>query len=202
MPTVSLSSLPRALQADAELIKEELFRAIQKTAEAAVAPIKERVPVAFGELRDSVAPMDIGSEPKTCVDAPHAGAVEQGSLPHKPDWERLLAWVKLRGMQGLTRGGRIRTRFAKSEGPTTPGQAQRIAAMLKSYETRGGKGVGRHSPANAPEEVARRISKSIEEHGTPPHWYVRESLEDIRAILAAEVRKSFGRVSKAARRRR
>lgn len=164
------------------------MQAVQRTAVLAVRPIKKRVPVAFGELRDSVAPMDIGSAPKTCVDAPHAAAVEQGSMPHTPDFERLLAWVRLRGLQGLTPRGRLRNRFPKHWGFTTPSQARSVATMFKAFEVRGKRGVGRHSPINAPEAIARAISAKIEKTGTKPFWYVRDSLPEIMEILGLQLK--------------
>lgn len=147
--------------------------------------------------------MDIGSDPKTSVDAPHAAAVEQGSIPHTPNWEQLVAWVKLRGLQGLTPRGRLRNRFPKSWGPTTPKQASRVALMFKKYEIRGKRGVGRHSPVNAAEQVARAISKGIEQNGTRPHWYVLNSLPEIMEILGSELKskldEAFREASRAGR---
>lgn len=187
--TIELSQLAGVIKAEEKRIEGAIRRAIQDTAVRAVRPIRERAPKAFGELRESVMPMDIGSNPTTGVYAPHAGAVEIGSPPHIPDWDELLAWVKLRGLQGLTRGGRLRRRFSRSEGPTTPRQARSIARQLKSMEVRGRRGVGRHLPIVAPETVARNISRAIQKNGTPPHHFVRDSLQDIRNILDYEMKK-------------
>jgi hypothetical protein len=180
----------RMMKADAKRIERAIRRAAEKTAVKAAVPIKRRVPKAFGELADSVQgyPRGDHGHPVTSVDAPHAGSVERGSKPHTPDFDRLVAWVRLRGFQGLTRGGRLRKRFRKSDGPTTPAQARRVATMLRGLEVRGKKGIGRHSPADAAVQVAQAISKGIQEHGTRPHWYVRESLPEIRQILADQIR--------------
>lgn len=191
--TLPLSSLPRAIKREEKRIEKSIGTAIRVTARKAVGPIKKRVPVAFGELRDSISPLDLGWEPKTGVLAPHAGSVERGSAPHTPNWDELLAWVKLRGMQGLTRRGRLRRQFNRAMGPTTPRQARRVATLFREREVRGKKGVGRHSPVNAPEMVARAISKSIEKHGTPPHFFVQESLPEIGEILKTELKRSIFR---------
>lgn len=183
-------------------IKAAITRAIKSTSQKAIKPIRKRVPVAFGELRDSIQAYSRGTNgsPVTVADAPHAGAVEIGSPPHKPNFERLLAWVKLRGMQGLRKSartpmGKARMRFGHGVGPTTRSQARRVATMLKQLEVRGRKGVGRHSPADAAVQVARAISKGIEEHGTRPHWFVRQSLPEIRGILDGEIRKELDRAT-------
>ncbi len=195
-----IGNLRRALERGQQQIRRGVERAIWSTAQKAVRPIKKRTPKAFGELQNSVQAYSRGANghPVTSVDAPHAGAVEIGSPPHKPNFERLLAWVKLRGMQGRNRGG-LRKRFPKSLGPTTPFQARRVASIFKALEVRGRAGVGRHLPIDAPVQVAQAISKGIETQGTRPHWYVRESLPDIREILAAEVRKGLDAASKATR---
>lgn len=169
----------------------------------AVKPIRKRVPVAFGELRESVQGYSEGTSgnPVTSVDAPHAAAVEIGSSPHTPNFERLLAWVKLRGMQGIS-GNRGRTpkalqmRFGTGEGPSTGRQVRRVRALFKQLEVRGRRGIGRHSPVNAAEQVAKAISKGIEKRGTRPYWFVRSSLPEIQSILDAEVRKQLDGASK------
>lgn len=160
-----------------------------RTAQEGAAVVRERAPKAFGELRDSTEAYRSGSHgngPSIAVDAPHAGAVEIGSAPHTPDLERLIAWVKLRGMQGLSR-----LRSAKLHGTTTRDQAVRVRDLLKN-QVQSGPG-GQFSPIDAPVEVARAIAKGIEQHGTRPHWFVRDSLPAIRDILARNVRKELGK---------
>lgn len=181
--TTTLDRLPGLLALDAARIEQAINDALGATAEGAVHPIRGRVPVAFGELRESVQAADIFHAPKTISDAPHAGAVEVGSRPHTPDFEALVRWVKLRGMQGISNTSGHRPNHLDS-GPTTASQALRVAEMIKSHEVGGS-----HLPVDAAEQVARAIAKGIEEHGTPPHWFVRSSLPEIRTILDSEVRK-------------
>lgn len=189
-----IRNLRKALERGQKDIRKAVSGAIWNTAKAAMKPIKRRVPVAFGELRESVQayPRGLNGNPVTSVDAPHAGAVEVGSLPHTPNFERLLDWVRLRGIQGQIKGG-LRKKFPKSLGPTTPFHARGIGAMLNSFKI----GVDiRQSPMTSSAEaalvqVATAIAKGIEKHGTRPHWFVRESLPEIQGILQTEIKKKL-----------
>src|SRR5258706_767286 len=71
--------------------------AIKKPGNAGVTIVKHAVPVAFGELRETVH----ATGTKIVVDAPHAAPVEVGSRPHWVPLEALIKWVKLRAAQGL-----------------------------------------------------------------------------------------------------
>lgn len=187
-----IEDLERLVQDDIRHLQDvRIPDAIQKTAVEAIEPIRRRVPKAFFNLADSIHAES--HPPRTVVDAPHAAAVEVGSRPHTPDFEALVAWVKLRGAQGLTKQGRDRRRFPRWAGPTTAYQATRVRNLLKAEIQRG---PNPHSPIDAPEQVARAIAKGIEEHGTRPHWYVKESLPNIRRILHRNVRsriRGYGR---------
>ncbi len=186
-----IQNLRGALERGQRQIRKDVDKAIWSTAKKAERPIRRRAPKAFGELANSVQAYQRGSNgnPVTSVDAPHAGAVEIGSPPHKPDFERLLAWVKLRGLQGRgvgfsRRTGRgLRKRFPKAWGPTTPFHARNVGSQLKALAAQNIHG------DRAAIKVAQAISKGIELHGTRPHWFVRESLGDIREILNSEIHK-------------
>ncbi len=182
-----IKNLYKALERNQKNIIKAVDKAKWNTAQKAVRPIKKRVPVAFGELRDSVQAFERGDSgnPTTSVTAPHAGSVEIGSPPHTPNFERLVAWVKLRGMQDM-RGG------PRKLGPTG---ALKIASVRKMFGSHVIAGAGgKFSPVDAPEQIARAISKGIEKHGTKPHWYVRESLPEIQVILGEEIRKGLSKV--------
>lgn len=56
-------------------------------------------------------------------------------------------------------------------------------------------GAGRHMPTDTPEQITKAISKGIEAHGTRPHWFVRESLPEIKTILGQEIRKGLDRAT-------
>lgn len=167
----SIDELQGLIERDLKQLQDRVGTALQKTASDSVAPIQYRAPKAFGDLRGSVH----STSNKVVVDAPHAAAVEIGSRPHTPDFEEILKWVKLRGMQALN--PRKRT-----EGPTTARQAARVGALLAA-EVR-----NQSSPIESPEVVARAIVNGIKLHGTPPHWFVRSSLPDIEKILNRMVR--------------
>lgn len=173
--TISLKQLPREIENLNKKIAKDVDRAVRATSRLAVKPIRKRVPVAFGELRDSVH-SDLSNGIKTVADAPHAAAVEVGSAPHTPDIAALIEWVKLRGYQGI--------RPARRAGPTTQKQAKRVAALLKREVVN-----NTFSPIDAAEKVAMAIAKGIEKHGTKPHWFVRESLADVEMILDAQIKK-------------
>lgn len=167
--------------------RRDIASAIEAAAEESIAPIRKRTPKAFGELEESAHAIP-GPNPKIVLDAPHAGAVEVGSAPHVPNIDKLVAWVRLRGMQAIHK----RSQLARL-GPTTPEQAIRVGEMLSARVVRAnalgrGLGRGRVSPVDAPMQVALAIAKGIEANGTRPHWMVRSSLPDIRQILSRRIR--------------
>lgn len=167
-------------------LQKSINEAVEKTIDDAVPAIRTRAPKAFGDLSESV-----HKEPgKVVVDAPHAGAVEKGSPPHQPDLEKLVAWVKLRGMQGLNRRF-LRNPLSTKHGQTTRDQATKIKHLLRA-QVQSGAG-GKFSPADAPTQVALAIAKGIEQHGTPPHFFVRDSIPVVAMQLAKHVRRSMGK---------
>lgn len=180
---LSLREFQRHLKRDLKRLKRGAEKAIDKTAHKAVAVVQGNAPKAFGELAYSVHAEDH----KTVVSAPHAQAVEIGSRPHVVPLEDLVAWVKLRGMQGLSKTGRVRSSSwqAKGSGASTAMQARRVARGLKALERNNALGV------DAPEKIAKAIQLAIAENGTKPHWFVRESLPEVAEILDRELRKVF-----------
>lgn len=163
----------RALKRDLNAIARRSKKAVERTAYGAVRIIKRNVPVAFGELSDSVHADAHGiAIPATVVGAPHAAAVEVGSRPHFVPLEELIKWVKLRGMQGLSR-------------KTKNQHAINIAAELKSRERNGSLDI------DTPEDIARRIQAGILHNGTKPHWYVQASLPKIMELLDKNISKAF-----------
>jgi hypothetical protein len=180
-----LSELGGLIAADIDNKRRDLAAAINATAEDSVRPIRRRTPRAFGELSGSAHSVP-GKNPKVVLDAPHAAAVEIGSLPHRPDIEALVAWVKLRGMQALHK----RDELSKL-GPTTPYQAALVGGALSARVVRAnalGKGHGEFTPVDAARRVAEAIATNIQRYGTKPHWMVRDSLPDIRLILDFRIR--------------
>lgn len=189
-------NLHELIEQGARDIERRVGHILEVVAKNAVPVVRRNVPVAFGELRDSIHALP-GPDPKTVVDAPHAQAVEVGSAPHTPNFAKLLAWVKLRGIQGLQGKRRIR----KMAGVTTAKHAARVAQELRYLENGGNRRrrylkngslnplkVGRHSPIDAPEQVARAISRKIKKDGTEPRWFAQNSLPEIEKILRRQMR--------------
>lgn len=144
--------------------------------------VKRRVPVAFGELRESVKPeARAAGGAAIVVDAPHAAPVETGSRPHMPPLAPLLAWVKLRAAQGLLTPRQI----GRLPGRSTAAHAVTVAAALRSMERGGALDV------DAPLRIARAIQRAIGDHGTKPHWYARGSLPEIRRVLGSAIRRAL-----------
>lgn len=184
----TLSQLEGYIQRDIRRIQRADHTARFVTAQRAARLMRARVPKAFGELQESINGFSDGGSgnPATVADAPHAAAVEIGSEPHWPDMEALVRWVKLRGMQGLTKKGHLRRRFAKALGPTTPRQARRVGQMiLGEHKAAGGKGPP--SVDDYAEKVAMAIARGIAEHGTRPHWYAKNTVPEAGKILLEEL---------------
>jgi hypothetical protein len=169
----SLAELERRFAKDMKGLERKVRGAVRRAANKGRRIVKGNVPVAHGELRESVH----SDDGKIIVDAPHAAAVNNGSRPHWMPIGPLLTWVKLRGMQGLATD-RQRGRLP---GTTTAGAAQSVAGMLASHE-RGGS-----SSVDAPMQVARAIQHAIATRGTRPHHFIETSLPALRALLDAEL---------------
>ena len=152
-------------------------RAARKAAIANGSVLKRRIPVAHGELRESVRV----EGDQIIVDAPHAAAVNYGSRPHTPPLEPLVAWVKLRGMQGLL----TERQQGRLPGTTTKDAAIGVATMLRAHEVRGPFG---YSPTDAAVEVARMIQRAIAKKGTKAHHFVEAAMPDMRRILLEELK--------------
>jgi hypothetical protein len=177
----SASELARLLSRHARERDRRLRAAVGDAARAGIRVVKRRVPVAFGDLRESVKPEPRARGAAIVVDAPHAASVETGSRPHTPPLAPLVAWVKLRAAEGLLTPRQI----GRLPGRSTAAHAITVAAALKSME-RGGA-----LDLDAPVRIARAIQRAIRDHGTKPHWYARGSLPGIRGVLDAAIRKAL-----------
>ena len=185
---VSLDELPRRLEKDMKARARRVERAVLKTAQRGMRVVAGNMPVAFRELVDSLHVEKIGGGGARIVaDAPHAEPVENGSRPHWPPLAPILAWVKLRGMQGLQSR---RTLTRRGMGTTTFDHAKSIAAQLRAMQrvSRNYNAEGAYLPVDAALQVAQAIRAAIGRSGTKPHWYMRKSLPDIEAILDEEVK--------------
>jgi len=155
--------------------------AIASSARTGVGIVKRRVPVAYGELREAVHAEQRAAGAAVVVDAPHAAPVETGSRPHTPPLAPLVAWVKLRGAQGLLSPRQI----GRLPGRTTAAHAVTVAAALQSMERGGALDV------DAPVRIARAIQQAIARRGTKPHWYARGALPELRRVLGPAIRSAL-----------
>lgn len=180
--TVTLRGLEAAIRRDLNRTERDIAKAVQHAAKMSVPGVRARTPKAFGDLRDSThaeTSTNPSNPAKLVVSAPHAAAVEVGSRPHVVPIDELIAWVKLRGMQGLTRGGRQRSSskgaatYDKTHGPTTREMARHVATELNKLEKGGALDV------DAPEQIARAIQAAIAQSGTRPHHYVEGSIHTV-----------------------
>lgn len=183
-------NLPAALKAIAKDVRRRaraLDKAIKKTARHGASYIKENtVPVAFGELRDSIHAVDIPGGATIVCDAPYAAAVELGSRPHMVPLDAIVRWIKKRGAEGMTAGGKVRA------APKNPNKARRlepsraVAHMLISMQkapvrnfTGTGYRSGEYMDADAPIALAKAIQAKIARSGTKPHHFMRKAIPHI-----------------------
>lgn len=184
-----LRSAAAAIERDARARDRRVRTAVQKASrESRNYVIRETVPRAFGELAHSVHVVDAARGNSTVIaDAPHAAAVENGSRPHTPPLEPLIAWVKLRGMQGLTGAGNViknRTRYGVIRDWRR--EASRvIAGALRAHESGGALGV------DAPEQIARAIQRKIAREGTKPYRFMAQAVEPTRQFLDRFVKEAL-----------
>jgi hypothetical protein len=178
----SLGALHPLIKRHAKQRQDRIKKAVRRAAQKGAQHVRRNVPVAFSELRDSVQAKTSGTgHCRILADAPHAAPVETGSRPHWPPLEPLIAWVKLRGFQGLASPKKQR----RLPGTTTIGHAQSVAGSIAGLERDGA------VPIDAAEQVARAIQVAISKRGTKPHWYMRGAVPVVTGFLDVEIRKAL-----------
>lgn len=199
-----IASAFRAIRRDVEGADRRLRLAVRKTARQTSNYVaRETVPRAFGELADSVHAEDVGAGASNVVaDAPHAAAVENGSRPHVVPLDALIAWVELRGLQGLTKSGLVR-RGRFPAGSTTREHAQSVASQLRGKLGRRGAAAWRARAALGPlaaretgtdpatVAIARAIQRAIAKRGTRPHRYMLAAVPEAMRNLDEFVREAL-----------
>ncbi len=143
--------------------------------------VAANMPIAFKELVDSLSanpPGRTDSWTQILVDAPHAEAVELGSRPHVPPLAPLVAWVKLRGMQGLKSDKQLR----KLRGNSTASHARAIASIIRDHQHPSG-----FTALDVPEQIARAIQAGIAKHGTQPNRFMAKAVPVVQQALYEEV---------------
>lgn len=176
MKTVTVRSfdeLEWLLKKDERERARAVRRAVYATARDGARALKRAVPVAFGELRESIHAERSQGGARTVVDAPHAVPIEVGARPHWVPIEPLLKWVKLRAAQGLLTPRQV----GRLPGTTTQAHAVNLAGQLRAMERAGSLEV------DAPMRLARAIQTRLAKSGSRPHWYARSSLPAMLVIL-------------------
>jgi hypothetical protein len=205
----SFAEMARAARGLLQAKEGSVRTALRKTArQGRNFTARETVPKAFGELRDSIHVVDTTTGANIVCDAPYAAAVEVGSRPHTPPLGPLIAWVTLRGIQGLTKSGGLRKwKVTTPTGSDSRAAAQSVAGALRGRLGRQGaaswraNAQGRMSAAGGPAEdadpatvaVARAIQAGIAKHGTKPSWYARRALPEIKRELDRFVREAMAK---------
>lgn len=176
-----LRELERALRKDLQGKQKSWDRARKRAARRHAAFVRQNMPVAFGELRASVH----ADGTIVVADGPHAAAVERGSRPHWMPLEPLIAWVKLRGFQGLASTKSL----SRMPGSTTSAHATRVAGSLQQHNDESGYADwgGGASDMQGPVAVAKAIQVAIALRGTKPQWYMRNSIPTAQQFLREEV---------------
>ena len=170
---VTPGGLAAALRADMATLESRAHRAARRTADVGRLIVFAKAPVAFGELRDGLVSEDRPTGAAIVATAPHSASVEQGSRPHMPPLAPILAWVRLRGAQGL------------DAAPAAKGAPAVIAGRIARQ------GSATATPVDAAERVARAIQHAIAKRGTRPHWFMRDSVPEVAGLLDAFMRSSL-----------
>lgn len=204
MPTFVFTSIPAALRQIAADTKnmESRLRACPKKAARKTRNLvaSERIPVAFGELRESLHVVDVGpGNSEVVADAPHAAAIEVGSKPHMPPLEPLVRWVLLRGLQGISPHGSVKAPSRDWKKGAARPIAEAIQGTLRSraerasWHARAGATLAFSSNAvddadPATLSIARAIQFKIAKVGTKPHRYMGGAVPDAIAFLEGFVK--------------
>lgn len=180
----SLGAAARAIARDSKARDKRVRQAVVKAAKVTAKVVaKDIAPKAFGELADSIHWGEATNGAYVIADAPHAEAVEVGSRPHTPPLEPIIAWVRLRGMQGISKKGNVirHTKFKPVSNTGAQKQGSNTAAVMvgRYLKERLGNasvmrawrmGMAFTDPATL--AVARAIQHQISVHGTKPFRYM------------------------------
>jgi hypothetical protein len=175
--TIGIDQLPRELQRGEERFEKALYRGLRMGAERGRGIIVKRTPVDLGQLRASwkVKAHDMVAE--LINDAPHAGIVELGARPHKVNaegWQAIYEWVR---------------RHPELYGAKKP--RTKVSATLAQQAQLGPfKGLDPEITS-----ITWAIVKKIQKHGQKPTFFVRESLDLLRAALIKEVEHQLARAT-------
>lgn len=123
----SLAEFARLFTKHQKARTRRLKKALRETAKDGVPIVKDKVPEAFGELRDSAH----REGTSIVVDAPHAAASNNGSRPHRPPVEPLIAYMELRGAEDPVRAGWALANKIEAEGTPPSHFAERSVPPIR-----------------------------------------------------------------------
>jgi hypothetical protein len=188
VPEITVSSANyaavfKAIETDRiKRVRGSLLEAAMEGAETVVVPAAIKAGKDTGGLESSIEAKRFEGGVAIVVDAPHAGVIEGGSRPHFPPMQPLIDWVR-RHAEGAFD-------LSKPKGRRPTIGVARTARAQRSKERR----VAAHNELEAKvEAIARGIQRKIGAHGTPPHWFMRDSLPKLREILKATVERNLER---------
>lgn len=185
---VALKDLSRVIARELRNMQKRVVSATRKAARHTKNYVdKTTIPVAFGELRDSGKVEDTTNGARVVWDAPHAASVELGSRPHTPPLEPLIRWVKLRGMQGLSKSGGVSKAKRLGPGSTTREHAVSVASQLAAMRKGGANAI------DDPEKIAKAIQAAIAKKGTMPSHFAAKSLPEAMSVLDDLVQQALNR---------
>jgi hypothetical protein len=173
---IKLFDLAKVMQQDIRTLEKRSIKAARRTADMGRLIAYGEAPVAFGEIRDGLVSKDIPTGGRIRSTAPYSAAVEVGSRPHVPPLAPLIAWVRLRGMQGLA---------VKASGGVADGAAGHVADQIAA------RGDGTSTPVDAAKTVAILIQQKIKRYGTPPTWFMKNTWLQLPELLDAYMHSFF-----------
>lgn len=176
--TISAKDVTKVLAHTRKTIRKAHQRAILEAVALGAELVATRVPVDTGALKRSIRLRRKGKSghPEIVAEVPHAGVIEAGGRPHWAPLRPLIAWVR-----------RKVGRAAKELGVRVPGRVGvyrgRTAAAWRRYTHRS---MRRQQYVDGVLLTARWVQRKIASKGTKAHWYMKNSLPDLRRILGAK----------------
>lgn len=188
--SVGIDQLPELLERGERAIRRAISAGALAGAHRGRALMVQRTPTDQGQMRASwrVKPgaHEFTGASTTLAelinDAPHLAFVELGTRPHKVNaegWAAIYEWVR-RHHRGGVLGGRGRMRPRRS-------------LFVGMVAFRGDDPVL--------ERITNAIVRKINRYGSKPTLFIANSLEDLRAVMAAELERALTRAQAAARRK-
>lgn len=156
-----------------------ILEAAIEGAETVVVPAAIAAAKDTGRLAASIEARRIDGTPTILADAPYAGVIEGGSRPHFPPLQPLIDWVR-----------RHAEKF-EIEKPKGRRPGIGVARTARAQRRKEGLLAAHDEFEKKIEAIARAIQHKIGEQGSPPHWFMRNSLPKLNAILKTNVERAL-----------